>query len=173
MWEFSLGNLSADITIPHFASLQRIGRAFASNFIDEDNTVARQIQTAPLPDVTFLSARAKSLEVNVWSQESAVNFVAPQGFKVHFNDYVSEGALSQLQVRAQSLQTRGLVQASDGFWLEVTSCEFGFVTNVSTSANSWKARQEEQQQFLAEQDLMTRRCHFLYEPEEASPSPSM
>jgi hypothetical protein len=167
MWEFALGNLSADVTIPHFASLQRIARTFASNFVDEDNSVSRPIPAEPLPDVTFLCACLETVEVNVWSQDSAVVLAVPQGLAVKFNDYISEGALSRVVMDSQSVQARGLVQTSAEHWLEVTSVEFGIAVNVATSESAWKLKEMEQQRFLAEQDIETGRCSFLYSQEES------
>lgn len=171
MWEFSLGKLSADVTIPHFASLQRIARTFASNFVDEDNSISRPIPAEPLPDVTFLCARLEDIEVNVWSQDSAVVLAAPQGLAVKFNDYISEGALSRVTIDSHSIQARGLVQTSTDHWLEVTSVEFGIAVNIATSESAWKLKEVEQQRFLAEQDTATGRCEFLYSQEESFKPP--
>lgn len=165
MWEFSLGELAGDIAIPHFASIQRIARAFAGNFIDEDNTVQNQVRPPPLPDVTFLQVKTKTLNLNVWCAGSAVNLAVPQGLAVHFNDYASEGALSRVRIRAPLVQARGLLPTLAAPWIEVVHCEFAVSVNVTITSVDWKDRETRQQQFLAEQDSLTSRCRFLYRSE--------
>lgn len=163
MWSFGLGHLAADLTIPHFASLQRIARAFVSNFLDEDNTLHDDDAVMPLPDVTFLSATLRSIDVNVWSRDSAVNLAVPLGLSIHFNDHVSRGSLTRIEVTAPSIHARGLVHSQANQWSEVTSCDLSLSITATTSSTDWEARELTQKRFLATQDLLTARCSFLYE----------
>lgn len=169
MWDFSLGSLSADITIPHFASLQRLARSFAKNFVDEDNTTSGLIESVSLPDVTYLSARLESLDINVWSQNSAVNISLPCGIAARFNDYIAECALSRLQVNSHCVQAKGLIQSGLLQWTEVTSVDFGLAVDMATASDSLKLKEIEQCEFLAQQDLETGRCQFLYSQATEAP----
>lgn len=162
MWNFSLGNFSADMTIPHFASVQRIARSFIKNFVDEDNAIPGITDSASLPDVTFLSAHVESLDVNIWTQDSAVNISLTRGVMVRFNDYIAEGALSSIQIISDSVQAKGLVPSGPLHWTEVTSVDFGLSIDIAISSPSCKLKEVEQREFLAEQDVETGRCRFLY-----------
>lgn len=168
MWSFGLGHLAADLTIPHFASLQRIARAFVSNFLDEDNTLHDDDAVMPLPDVTFLSATLRSIDVNVWSRDSAVNLAVPQGLSIQFNDHVSRGCLTRIEATAPSIQARGLVHSQADQWSEVTSCDLSLSITATTTSTDWELRQLTQKHFLAAQDLPTARCSFLYEEESVT-----
>lgn len=163
MWTFSLGKLTADVTIPHIASLQRIARVFARNFVDEDNTIPQLDETASLLDVTFLSAHLNALEVNVWSQDSVVVITMAHGLAVKFNDYIAEGALSRLQINNKSCQARGLVQSKPCEWVEVASVDFDLAVELATSSTASAAKEIDQRAFLAEQDIESGRCRFLYD----------
>lgn len=163
MWNFTLGHLAADVTIPHFASLQRIARAFAQNFVDEDNIVHEDKGILALPDVTFLSATSKSVSVNVWAWDSAVNLATPDGLSIHFSDHASQGILTRLKATIPSIQAHGLVHTQDDQWIEVTSCDSALSVSLTTTATDWKSKELAQKHFLAEQDLLTARCPFLYE----------
>jgi hypothetical protein len=171
MWRFTLGDITGDIAIPHFAALQRIAKAFGSNFADLDNRLPPPPDQSALPDVTFLAASIGAINLNVWSLESAVNLVASRGVRVHFDDYIRGSRLLNVEMRAPSLQARGLVKASKDEWMEVASCEANLVARVYITGDDWQAKGTAQRSFLAEQDSLTSRCPFLYTPDVRDSDP--
>jgi hypothetical protein len=164
IWEFHLGPLVGDLSIPQISALQRVAQAFAVNFKDSDNSLSDDYAIPTDPDVTFLSVTMESLEVNVWSNNTVVNIALRQGFSLKLDDHAGEGWLSHIDIDVPEVELKGLVPVDEAEqeYLEVVALTAGAGIGLGRTAKDWEGKMRKQHKFLAEQDSTTRRCAFLY-----------
>lgn len=170
IWEFHLGALVGDLSIPQVSALQRVAQAFAVNFKDSDNSLSEDYAIPTDPDVTFLSVTMESLEVNVWSNSTVVNATLQRGLSLKLDDYAGEGWLSHVDIDIPEVELKGLVPVdeTEQEYLEVVALSAGVGIGLGKTAKDWETKSQKQRKFLAEQDTTTRRCVFLYGSQDIS-----
>ena len=154
-----------DLAIPDFNALLRVGRAFALNYADKDNTLPADYSLPVDPDVTFLRVDMAGLDATVHSGEGTnVNLTLPHGLRLSLDDLAEDNWLSHIQVDVPDLHLAGqIIQDPDSaIWSEVVSADAGLVLQLGKTASDYTARQRQQVGFLIEQDSLTRRCPELY-----------
>lgn len=164
IWEFHLGPLVGDLSIPEISALQRVAQAFAVNFKDSDNSLSDDYAIPTDADVTLLSVTMESLEVNVWSNSTVVNITLQQGLSLKLDDHAGEGWLSHVDIDMPEVELKGLVPVdeTEQEYLEVVGLTAGAGIGFGKTAKDWETQMHKQRKYLAEQDLPTRRCVFLY-----------
>lgn len=163
VWAFEVGEITGGITIPYIGALLRALQYFAINFADKENALPPEYGVAVDPDVTFLSMSCPNVDVTVWTGDTCVNFVLPQGMSVRLDDIATSDWSSHLDVRVPHFECRGLIPAAtESIWNESVGISGGVHVAVGNKTASWASKYGIQQAFLRDQDRTTHRAAFLY-----------
>ena len=118
--------------------------------------------------MTFLRVIVASID-GLWISDLAIlRALLPSGLNLSSNDLdtQSHSKISSFLVPSLELQAfsaRDLQRR----WLEVASVKSGLTLRMSKLSKEWMERVNKQQQFLKEQDMLTKRTVPLYDPQHA------
>ncbi|KAI8987036.1 hypothetical protein BDB01DRAFT_849190 [Pilobolus umbonatus] len=169
-WEFDIGKITGEMKPSLLLGIVSFGQTFVYNLIDEDNAVPQELETAPLPDVTFLKLYVQEINLSLMSINSATNVSIQDGILLEFDNLINKKYSQQITVKIPAIITRCLAKPStstveDGNefpWVEVANADLGFNITVLRHTASWKLKRKEQQKYIKTQDDETHRCIRLY-----------
>lgn len=141
-----------------------MGRSLGSNFTDEDNSLPADFAIQLDPDATFLTVNLNSIDLAIRGQGTAVQLALPEGVAIRFDDLASETFLQHIDVDLPILFVRFLAPlfGRAAPWMEVASVEADFSIVLGLSHDGWRQRSQEQLAFIEKQDVLTKRCPFIY-----------
>ncbi|RUO96462.1 hypothetical protein BC936DRAFT_142002, partial [Jimgerdemannia flammicorona] len=174
-WQFDVGTISGQVKPSFLLGIATFGKTFLYNMVDEDNALPPEFLTKPEPDITFLKASIKEIDVALWGRQSATQISLKQGLNVDFDDLVNEKynqkvilVLPQLAVKSLANTDYYKSDSLDHPWVEVAHLDTSLDLTFYRSTTNWQELRHAQQSFIRSQDIETRRCPFLYETEEAA-----
>lgn len=166
MWEIGIGDIKGVIAPSDIGKILSVLSSFQLNFKDELNAPAQEFMLELYPDVTFLKLRLSSLHINVETGDASLAIALPDGLQLSFNNMPTTSRAGLISLIVPEGQTQALLQASkDGqIWLEAAAMKFDASIDVHSRPPNWKAEGKEQLDFIREQDAVTRRVPFIYDP---------
>ncbi|KAI7885245.1 hypothetical protein K492DRAFT_204108 [Lichtheimia hyalospora FSU 10163] len=178
-WEFDVGRITGEIKPSFLLGTTNFAQTFAYDMIDEDNAVPSEIAPAADPDVTFVKATVKQVDIYLMNENSAARVSLEQGVAIEFDNLVNEKYNQRVCAQMptfvattlanQDHHMRGLGTAQDEFsWVEVAKFSTGMNITVFRHTKEWKKLRAAQQNFIKIQDYTTRRCSHLYETGDES-----
>ena len=117
--------------------------------------------------MTFLKVSVESAD-GLWISDLAViRAVLPSGLDLSSNDLASEShtRLSSFRIPSVELQAFS-ARDVQRHWLEVGSAKAGVSLKTVKLSSDWRERIDKQQQFLKQQDTLTKRAVPLYSPQK-------
>ncbi|KAI8065374.1 uncharacterized protein B0P05DRAFT_589949 [Gilbertella persicaria] len=173
-WDFDVGRITGEIKPSFLLGLACFGQTFAYNLIDEDNAVSKELESKSLPDVTFLKAYIREIDISLMSLNSATNISFKDGVLIEFNNLINVKYSQCITIKIPVFLTRCLanpdqarnneVLEGDSYsWVEVAKADLGLNITIFRHTASWQKARSEQQNYIRTQDYPTRRCIRLYE----------
>ncbi|KAI9492938.1 hypothetical protein BDB00DRAFT_872979 [Zychaea mexicana] len=178
-WDFEVGRITGEVKPSFLLGTTNFAQTFAYDLIDEDNAVPAEIAPAADPDVTFLKASVKEVDVYLMNDHSAAKVSIDQGLSLEFDNLVNEKYNQRVNVNIPALvattlanqdnhiQGLGAVE-SEFSWVEVAKLTTGMNITVFRHSKEWRKMRNAQQNFIRAQDYATRRCTHLYDADHES-----
>jgi hypothetical protein len=89
-WEFDIGSVKGEIKPSFLMGTASYAQTFVYNLIDEDNAVSTDMAPVDYPDVTFLNARIREVDIYLTTQNSASLLQLQNGINVEFDNLTNE-----------------------------------------------------------------------------------
>lgn len=89
-WEFDVGRITGEIKPSFLLGTTNFAQTFAYDMIDEDNAVPSEIAPAADPDVTFVKATVKQVDIYLMNENSAARVSLDQGVAIECDNLVNE-----------------------------------------------------------------------------------
>ncbi|KAI8143386.1 hypothetical protein BJV82DRAFT_92680 [Fennellomyces sp. T-0311] len=173
-WEFEVGRITGEVKPSFLLGTTNFAQTFAYDMIDEDNAVPAEIAPAADPDVTFLKASIKQVDVYLMNDHSAAKVSIDEGLSLEFDNLVNDKYNQRVNVKIPTLVATTLASQdhhmsgldsveSEFSWVEVARLSTGMNITVFRHSKEWRRLRNAQQNFIRAQDYATRRCPHLYE----------
>ncbi|KAI7863888.1 hypothetical protein BDF14DRAFT_1972429 [Spinellus fusiger] len=182
-WSFDLGRVTGELKPSFLLGATCFSQTFIYNLIDEDNSmsvVPENSDSDALPDVIFVKATIKEVDLNLMSNNCAIKIGLKDGVNVEFDNWVNQRYSQRAKIQLSSMQITCLANQEkpssvifqeDTFsWVEVAKLDLGLNITVFRQIKSWRKARMEQQTFIKTQDISTRRCFHLYDVDQSSQS---
>ncbi|KAI9029541.1 hypothetical protein CLU79DRAFT_810102 [Phycomyces nitens] len=182
-WNFDIGRVMGELKPSFLLGTTCFAQTFIYNLIDEDNAVPAAPEDADmvsLPDVTFVKATVKEIDVYLMSHSGATEIYLKDGIMAEFDNWVNRKYSQRISLQLPSIQTiclanqeqpsLGLGQENEFSWVEVAKLELGLNITIFRQTKNWRKERNEQQTFIRTQDNPTRRCFHLYDTDAVSQS---
>ncbi|KAI9269315.1 hypothetical protein BDA99DRAFT_348390 [Phascolomyces articulosus] len=179
-WEFEVGRITGEVKPSFLLGTTNFAQTFVYDMIDEDNAVPAEIAPAADPDVTFVKASVKEIDVYLMNDHSVAKVNVDQGLELEFDNLVNEKYNQRVNVNIPALvattlanqdhhMKQGLSSVENEFsWVEVARLSTGMNITVFRHSKEWRKMRNAQQNFIRAQDYATRRCTHLYESDHDS-----
>jgi hypothetical protein len=125
------------------------------------------------PDVTFLNACVKLVDVNILGDDTMVRLLLEQGVDIKFHNLIREEFSKKIALHLPLLQVACLAIVEgqgqgdeDVSWAEVGVIDSSLRVTIFGHTSDWQEKRATQQTFIKENDELTYRCPFLYEDED-------
>ncbi|KAI9320168.1 hypothetical protein BX666DRAFT_2151466 [Dichotomocladium elegans] len=179
-WDFEVGRISGEVKPSFLLGTTNFAQTFAYDMIDEDNAVPSEIAPAADPDVTFLKATIKQVDLYLMNEHSAAKVALEEGIQVEFDNLVNDKYNQRVCVSMPTFVVTALanqdhhirgqsIAEGDYSWVEVARLSTGVNTTVYRHTKEWRKLRKAQQNFIRAQDYATRRCVHLYQKNTESP----
>lgn len=168
IWDFHIGAVQGDVTLPHLQAFLTSFRAFGANFIDRENAIpANYIPPLP-PDVTFLTLKLDSVCLEICGSTAVCEVAIPEGIRLEFDDLAAKQILSRTCLDAPEATLRLLIPSAGrpGRWTEAAFLSADASIIMGYSSTLWRTKAEAQKSYLQSSDRQTARCRFLYQREQ-------
>ncbi|KAI8376427.1 uncharacterized protein BYT42DRAFT_386187 [Radiomyces spectabilis] len=179
-WEFDIGHITGEIKPSFLLGTMCFAQTFVYNLIDEDNAVPAEMTPDPDPDVTFVKASVREIDIYLMSQNTATGIHFKDGMTVDFDNLVNEKYCQRIAVKLPAIETtclanqdpskQGNSQESEFSWVEVAKVELGLNITLFRQTKDWQQKRSKQQTFISSQDYFTRRCVNLYDEDNDTDS---
>ncbi|KAL0077339.1 hypothetical protein J3Q64DRAFT_1665618 [Phycomyces blakesleeanus] len=180
-WNFDIGRVMGELKPSFLLGTTCFAQTFIYNLIDEDNAVPAAPEDADmvsLPDVTFVKATVKEIDVYLMSHSGATEIYLKDGITAEFDNWINKKYSQRINLQLPSIQTiclanqeqssLGLAQENEFSWVEVAKLEVGLNITIFRQTKNWRKERSEQQTFIRTQDNPTRRCFHLYDTDNVS-----
>ncbi|KAK4047646.1 Macrophage colony-stimulating factor 1 receptor [Microbotryomycetes sp. JL201] len=164
IWSFYLGKIIGSVPPTLLQSLARAANAIGYNFADKDNSLPPDYEVVLDPDATFLTVDIVAIDLAIKGQSTAIQLEIGEGVSIKFDDLAEAPFLQHVAVEVPSLMVRALAPlfGKAAPWMEVASVEADFSLAVGLSSSQWQEKAAKQKSFIESQDVLTRRCPFIY-----------
>lgn len=117
--------------------------------------------------VTFLKLRLSAIHISLETNTAALTLSLPEGIQLSHNDMPTMTRAGLTSVFLPRGHIQSLIKASkDGnTWLEAGAVELDVALDVYSRPCNWRSMAEKQLAFVKEQDSLTRRVPFVYDPD--------
>ncbi|WAR54812.1 hypothetical protein PtB15_4B430 [Puccinia triticina] len=168
-WRCSIGQLTGELDITDVEAFARFTGVVGENFVDKANSLFADFPIPVEADVTFARLSTEAIDLIIVTPRSRARLHCSSGIQLSFNDLASDlfKIHTEIIVPAFGLyllvpDPRGDMQNTAIPWLEVASCTGNLEVLSAAAALGWEEKAQSQRQFLEDQDIQTKRCHFLY-----------
>ncbi|SAM01789.1 hypothetical protein [Absidia glauca] len=175
-WEFDIGSVKGEIKPSFLMGTASYAQTFVYNLIDEDNAVSTDMAPVDYPDVTFLNARIREVDIYLTTQNSASLLQLQNGINVEFDNLTNEKYNQRVGIKLPVISFTCLAnqdqstqqQDNDYSWAEVARVELGLNVTIFRHTKEWQKFRTAQQNFIQAQDYLTGRCTSLYDNDASS-----
>lgn len=163
LWELSIGHISAFLTPEFKDTLAAVGSAIGYNYTDRDNAPSDVYIAKTPPDATFVKLSIQRITALLETTAAGIAVELPQGVFIDTSSVASKACRSVqgLGVPCASLHVLRR-QAGHKTWEPVGSVSTGMSMDTYKVPPGWQDDAAKQQEFLREQDEITKRVPFLY-----------
>ncbi|KAI8339604.1 hypothetical protein BC941DRAFT_254942 [Chlamydoabsidia padenii] len=175
-WEFDIGSVKGEVKPSFLMGAASYAQTFVYNLIDEDNAVSTDMAPVEYPDVTFLKAKIREVDIYLMTQNSASLLQLQNGINVEFDNLTNEKYNQRVGIHLPIISFTCLAnqdqtnqqQDTDYSWAEVARVELGLNVTIFRHTKEWQKVRMAQQNFLQAQDYLTGRCTSLYDNDASS-----
>ncbi|KAI9307239.1 hypothetical protein BJ944DRAFT_238031 [Cunninghamella echinulata] len=175
-WEFEVGRITGELKPSFLLGAANFAQTFVYNLIDEDNAISPEMAPAEYPDVTFVKANIREIDIYLMTQNSATQLQLVNGLSAEFDNLINEKYGQRVGIKAPGVsiiclanQDRSKEQQDTDFsWVEVGRVSLGLNCTIFRHTKNWKSLRKAQQNFIQTQDYLTRRCVNLYDSDAIS-----
>ncbi|KAI0645908.1 hypothetical protein C8Q79DRAFT_910949 [Trametes meyenii] len=174
IWEIHVGDVKTVLSVHEALLLSSIGSSFGINFSDPLNSPAKEYAIPADPDVTFLKVQIDAVNA-VWAAgEAAVELALPSGLRFDSNDLAGKTFRKVTSLRVPEGSIKLLLSLKQGHsrWIEAADAQFDIDLDIYSAPPQWRDSAKHQTQFIAKQDVLTRRAKVLYASEDDPASTS-
>lgn len=107
-WEFDVGRITGEVKPSFLLGTTCFAQTFVYDMIDEDNAVPSEIAPAADPDVTFVKANVKHVDVCLMNAHSAAKFTLDDGLALNFDNLVNQDYTQRVNLSVPSFAITGL-----------------------------------------------------------------
>ena len=107
-WEFDVGRITGEVKPSFLLGTTCFAQTFVYDMIDEDNAVPSEIAPAADPDVTFVKANVKHVDVCLMNAHSAAKFTLDEGLALNFDNLVNQDYTQRVNLSVPSFAVTGL-----------------------------------------------------------------
>ncbi|RUS20577.1 hypothetical protein BC937DRAFT_94898 [Endogone sp. FLAS-F59071] len=140
------------------------GKTFLYNMVDEDNALPSEFLTKLEPEVSFLQASVKEIDIALWGRQSATQVILKEGLNLGFDNLINEKYNSKVTLVLPQLTS----DPTEHPWVDVAHLDSSLNVTIYRSTANWQDARRAQQNYIRMQDKDTRRCPFLYDPDEVA-----
>ncbi|KAF7732780.1 hypothetical protein EC973_000053 [Apophysomyces ossiformis] len=175
-WQFDVGRITGELKPSFLLGATNFAQTFVYNLIDEDNAVPAEMMPAELPDVTFVKASVREVDIFLMSYNSATEIQLMDGVNAEFDNLINERYSQKIGLKVPTILAKCLAneepsrQDDEFSWVEVAKMEMGMNITVFRHTKDWRRNRAKQQKFIREEDAFARRCTYLYETDDKSQS---
>lgn len=76
--------------------------------VDEDNALPSEFLTKPEPEVSFLQASVKGIDIALWGRQSATQVILKEGLNLEFDNLINEKYNSKVTLVLPQLTVKSL-----------------------------------------------------------------
>ncbi|KAI8096420.1 uncharacterized protein BX664DRAFT_382871 [Halteromyces radiatus] len=175
-WEFDIGSIKGELKPSFLMGAASFSQTFVYNLIDEDNAVSPDMASEDVPDVTFVKARIRQVDIYLMTQNSATLLQLENGIKAEFDNLTNEKYNQRIGVQLPGISLTCLAnqdqasqqQDTEFSWVEVARIEVGLNVTIFRHTKEWKKFRTAQQNYIQTQDYLTGRCTHLYDSDSSS-----
>ncbi|KAI8069940.1 hypothetical protein BC940DRAFT_271416 [Gongronella butleri] len=176
-WDFNIGRIMGELKPSFLMGASNFAQTFVYNLLDEDNAVTSELEPGDLPDVTFVKAHVREIDIHLMTQNSAAQLQLAEGIAVEFDNLVNEKYDQRVAIRMPKVGVACLANQENDrqnkySWVEVAKLSLGLNLSIFRHTKDWQQRRMAQQDFIQSQDYLTNRCTHLYNSESAYPASS-
>ncbi|KAG0173076.1 hypothetical protein DFQ30_008982 [Apophysomyces sp. BC1015] len=173
-WEFDIGRITGELKPSFLLGATNFAQTFAYNLIDEDNAVPVEMAPAELPDVTFVKASVREIDIFLMSYNSATEIQLVDGVTAEFDNLINVKYSQKIGLKVPTIVAKCLAnqdpskQDNEFSWVEVAKMDMGINITIFRHTKDWRNARAKQQKFIRDEDFFTHRCAHLYENDSKS-----
>ncbi|ORX46568.1 hypothetical protein DM01DRAFT_1364417 [Hesseltinella vesiculosa] len=176
-WDFSVGRITGELKPTFLMGATNFAQTFVYNLLDEDNAVFSELDPGDLPDVTFVKANIREIDVHLMTQNSVAQLKLSKGIHVEVDSLINEKydqriAIQLPNVDMSCLSNQEYYHKDEYSWVEVANIALGINLTILRHTKDWQQLREAQQNFIRSQDYLTSRCAHLYTNDSNYPASS-
>ena len=134
-WEFEVGRISGEVKPSFLLGTTNFAQTFVYDMIDEDNAVPAEIAPAADPDVTFVKASIKEVDVYLMNDHSVAKVNVDQGLSLEFDNLVNEKYNQRVNVNIPALVATTLAN-QDHHMQGISAVEVSIRNNIRFANNN-------------------------------------